>query len=160
MGSGLQTYEYDRKTDVDKNDDDKSRYVSDYVVPEEEEFAQFGDSHFGTIARHYLSKYLKGDLSIDTVYGFRKENIGTFMVGESPMTVEENFDVNVRGVTYEGSNGLWEFLTKTNIDRSLVTPHDVRSYKRVLHSMSEHLSEIKRVGLIKTIRCSMYRDVI
>ena len=94
------------------------------------------------------------------MYWFRKVNIGTFIVGESPMTVEVNSDVNVRGVTYEGSNGLWEFLTKTNIDRSLVTPHDVRSYKRVLHSMSEHLSEIKRVGLIKTIRCSMYRDVI
>jgi hypothetical protein len=103
---------------------------------------------------------LRGDLSIDTVYGFRKVNIGTFMVVESPLSVEENSDVNVRGVTYEGSDGLWEFLTKTNIDRSLVTPHDIRSYKRVLHSMSGHLSEIKRSGLTKTIRYSMYRDVI
>jgi hypothetical protein len=55
VDSGLQTYEYARKTDVDKNDDDESRYVGDYLVPEKEEFAQFDDSHFRTIARHYLS---------------------------------------------------------------------------------------------------------
>ena len=55
VDSGIQTYEYDRNSDVDKNDDDESRYVGDYLVPEKEEFAQFDDSHFRTIARHYLS---------------------------------------------------------------------------------------------------------
>jgi hypothetical protein len=36
--------------------------------------------------------------------------------------VDEAGDVTVRGVTYFGTAGLWELLTKTDVDRTLVTP--------------------------------------
>ena len=81
------------------------------------------------------------------------------MVGDSPLSAEENSDVNVRGVTYEGSDGLLEILTETNIDWPLVTPYDMRSYKSLLNSLSGHLRE-NLTGRIKTIQVSMHRDII
>jgi hypothetical protein len=54
------------------------------------------------------------------------------MIGDSPLTVDENGDVYILCVTYDGTEGLWELLTKMNFDQSLVTPYDMRSYKRIL----------------------------
>lgn len=41
---------------------------------------------------------------------------------DSSFSVEENSDFTVRCVKYDGTEGLWELLTMTNVDRSLVTP--------------------------------------
>jgi hypothetical protein len=84
---------------------------------------------------------VRGDRSIDTVYGIRRESDGTFMIGDSPLSVDENGDVTVRGETYEGTEGLWELLTKTKVNRSLFTPHEMRSYKLILESTSGHLND-------------------
>lgn len=84
---------------------------------------------------------MRGDRSIDTVYGIRRESDGTFMIGDSPLSVDENGDVTVRGETYEGTEGLWELLTKTKVNRSLFTPHEMRSYKLILESTSGHLND-------------------
>jgi hypothetical protein len=46
------------------------------------------------------------------------------MIGDSPLSVGENGNVTITGVSYEGTEGFWELLTKTNIDRSLITPYD------------------------------------
>ena len=82
------------------------------------------------------------------------------MIGDSPLTVDENGDVSLLGVTYEGTEGLWELLTKTNVDQSLVTPYDMRSYKRILESTNGHLSDNYASRHIKTIRGTKHRDVI
>ena len=113
VDTGIQTYD---------DDDDGPSFVNDYVMPEDEEIMQFGETHLGRIATRYLSRYVKGDRSIDKVYVFRRETNGPFMIGDSPLTVDENVDVSVLCVTYEGTEGLWELLTKTNVDHSLVTP--------------------------------------
>jgi hypothetical protein len=101
-------------------------------MPEDEDIARFGETHFGRIASRYLSHYASGDRSIDRVCGIRRETNGNFVIGDSPLSVDENGDVTVLGVTYDGTEGLWELLTRVNVDRSLVTPHDMRSYKHIL----------------------------
>jgi len=103
---------------------------------------------------------VRGDRSIDTVYGIRRDTNGTFMIGDSPLTVDENGYVSVLGVLYEGTVGLWELLTKMNVDQSLVKPYDMRSYKRILESTNGHLSDNDASGHIKTLRGPKYRDVI
>jgi hypothetical protein len=57
-------------------------------VSDEEEIARFGDANFGTIVNRYLPQYVRGICSIDTVYGFRGETYGTFMIGDSPFSVD------------------------------------------------------------------------
>jgi hypothetical protein len=74
--------------------------------------------------------------------------------------VDKNGDITILGVTYEGTKGLWELLTRVNVDRSLVKPYDVRSYKRILESTNGNLSYNDPSGHIKSIRGPKYRDVI
>jgi hypothetical protein len=57
---------------VDDVEDDNG-FVGDYVTPEDEEIARFGETHFGRIASRYLSQYARGDLSIDREYGNRRD---------------------------------------------------------------------------------------
>jgi len=113
------------------------------VLPEDEEVARY----FGTTSSHTLSQYARGDRSIDTVYGIRGETEGTFMIGDSTLMVDEN-QRELRGVMYERTKGLWELLTKMNIDSSLVPPHGLLSYKGILKSTSGNLFDNNRSGRI------------
>jgi hypothetical protein len=107
---GVQTNESDLALD-----DEENEFGGDYVIPKDDEIDD-------RIAARYLSLYRRGDRSIDKVYGIRREaERGTFSIRDSPLLIEENDDVTVLGVTYEGTEGLWELLTKTNVDRSIVT---------------------------------------
>jgi hypothetical protein len=94
------------------------------------------------------------------VYGIRREASGTFMIRDWPLSVDEKGDVTMLVMTYEGTEGLWEILTKTNIDRSLVTTNDMSSYKHILESKNGHLSDNDPSGHIKIFRSPKYRDVI
>ena len=72
------------------------------------------------------------------------------MIGDTQLTLDENSNVNVRDSSYEGTDVLWELLTKFNCDRSLVTPHDLRSYTRILESTSVQLNNNDRSEYIQT----------
>jgi hypothetical protein len=65
--------------------------------------------------------------------------------------VDENGNVSVLGLTYVGTEGLWELLTKTNVDQSLVTPYYMRSYKGILESTNGYFNDNDVSGHIKTI---------
>lgn len=66
------------------------------------------------------------------------------MIGDSPFEVDQ-------GVTYEGTEVLWELLIKKNVNRALVKPYVLKSYKRILESTSGHLSDKGSSGHIQTI---------
>jgi hypothetical protein len=83
------------------------------VEADEEVISRFGRTHFCQVACAYLSPYVRNSRTLDTVFGIRRdETDGTFMIGDSPVTVDEGGDVTVSGVTYEWTEGLWELLTK------------------------------------------------
>jgi hypothetical protein len=129
-------------------------------VPEDKEIARFVETHFWRIVILNLLQHVKGGRSIDTLYVIRRVTNGTFMIGDSPFSVDENGDVTLLGVTYEGTEGLWELLIKTNVDRSLVTPHAMRSYKRILESTNGQLKDNDYSEHIKTARGPRYIDVV
>lgn len=98
----------------------------------DDEISRFGRTHFGRVASAYLSPYVTNSRTLDTVLGIRRDDEGTFMIGDSPVTVDEGGDVTVAEVTYEGTEGLWELLTKKKVDRSLIMQADMNEYKRIL----------------------------
>jgi hypothetical protein len=57
---------------------------------------------------------VKGDRSIDTVYGIRRDTNGTIMIGVSPLSVDEN----------EGVKDLWELDLA---DMSSLTSHNIEN---------------------------------
>lgn len=63
VDTGVQTYESYRAAD----DDDGNGFLSDCVMSGVEEIAQFGETYFGRTATGYLSRYARGDRSINTV---------------------------------------------------------------------------------------------
>jgi hypothetical protein len=54
------------------------------------------------------------------------------MIGDSPVTVDEDGDVTVSGVTYEGTDGLWELLTKNKVEQLPIMQVHMNAYKRIL----------------------------
>ena len=49
---------------------------------------------------------MRGDLLIGTVYWMRRDSDGTFTIGVSTLTVDENSNVTVRGVMNEDTDAL------------------------------------------------------
>ena len=82
------------------------------------------------------------------------------MIGNSPLSIEENSEVTVGCETYEGSEWLRKLITLTNVDRSLVMFFDMTTYERIRESTSGILSYNVQSEHIKTVRMLKYRNVI
>ena len=134
----------------------------DYFVPGEElrEIEEHLTSRVGKVASEYLSPYVHNRRYLDTEFGIRREDDGTFMIGNSPVTVDENGNINIHGETYRGTLGLWELLTKKNVNQSLVTKKDLGTYKKILELTNEHLENNESFNKIKTTRGTKYKTVI
>jgi hypothetical protein len=61
-----------------------------------------GREQYGEVAGAYLSR----GKSLDTQYCIRKESDGTFMIGDSVVTVDGDSDVWIKGQHFKGTPGL------------------------------------------------------
>jgi hypothetical protein len=80
---------------------------------------QYGRRYFGAIASPYLSPYIHNMRYLDIVFRIRKEKDGTIMIGNFRVEVDEDRKVHIRGQMYKGTRGLWELLTRKNVNRAL-----------------------------------------
>ena len=127
----------------------------------EETISRFRRTHFGQVASAYLSPYVRNSRTLDTVFGIRRdETYGTFMIGDSSVMVDEVDDVTESGVIYEGTEGLWELLTKKKVDHSLIMPADMNACKRIFESTEGHLRDNASLNNYKTTRGPKYRNAI
>ena len=92
----------------------------------------FGNRHFGKIARTYVTSYLYNRAFLDTDFGIPKDADGQFRIGKSSIEIEENSDVFVEGNTYSGRPGLFELLTRQKVNKSLITTKDLKNYRCIL----------------------------
>jgi len=101
LDTAIQTDKFYRTVDLDNDDEVGNAFVGDCVLAADEEiaFAQFGETHYGRIATCYLSQYVRGDRSIDTVNGIRRQTNGTSMTGDSPLLLHENIDFTLLGAS-------------------------------------------------------------
>ena len=70
-------------------------------------YKHYGMAHFGETASPYLTAYLYNRRFLDKDYGIRKEEDGTFMLGNSPVSVDAQSNVIVHDKLYRGTTGLW-----------------------------------------------------
>lgn len=125
-----------------------------------ENVRRFGRTHFGPLASPYLTPYLYNKRFLDKVFGIRREEDGTFMIGDSPVAVDDRSDITVQGKRYKGTPGLWEVLTRKNVKHSITTTHDLKTYKRILELSSGHLENHDPSGNIKTTRGTKFKEVV
>ena len=71
-------------------------------------------------------------------YSIRRDD-NTLMIGNSDIIADENRDIKIRRKRFRGTNGLWEILTRKNINMYVVTTSDLKQYKHILEMTNAHL---------------------
>ena len=63
----------------------------------EEQVSVLDSENFGEVARTYLRPYQYNARSLDKQYGILREDNGSFMIGDSVLTVEDTTDIRING---------------------------------------------------------------
>jgi len=135
---------------VDDDDDDDVEDAGNYEAVDEDVRA-FGRRNFGAIASPYLTPYLYNRRFLDKQYGIRRDG-GTFMIGNSAVTVDDTSDITVNDKRFRGTKGLWELLTRKKVDTKLISTNDLKRYKNILEMTSAHLVGYEPGGDIQISR--------
>ena len=113
----------------------------------------------GPVASPYLMPYVYKRRFLDTQYGVRKEG-NTFMIGDSPVLVDTSGDVTIKDRLFRGTKGLWELLTRKNVNTAAIIKDDIKSYKKILTMTNAHLTQYQPDGNINITRGRKFWEFI
>jgi len=94
----------------------KQGYIDDEVTEEEEE------GNVGRVAspsRRFLN----------TLYAIRRDD-EQLIIGDSPVFMGTDDNVTIKGSVFIGTEGLWELLTRKNVNTQLISKGDLKTYKK------------------------------
>jgi len=95
------------------------------------------------------------------MYKHLGENVGdSFMIGDSAILVDTDSDITIKGQEFRGTKGLWELLTRKNVNRKHIKTDDLKKYKKILVLTNAHLTDYKPGGDIQVTRGPKFHDVI
>jgi len=100
-------------------------------VPGETTVKAFSEQQFGAMASPYIATYVFRTGILDKDFCMRRD-YGTFRIGDSTVEIDRNSVVIVQGVSYKGTRGLFELLTRKKVDRSFITDSDMKVYRAIL----------------------------
>ena len=92
----------------------------------EPDVAEFSTKHLGSVASPYVSSYAFRARNVDKDLGIRRKVDGTFKIGTSTVEIDPQSNVYVEGKMFEGTPGLFELLTRKNVNHSLVFTNDLK----------------------------------
>jgi hypothetical protein len=126
---------------------------------EKEEVSDSDTKKFGELASPYISPYVYKRSFLDATYGIRQ--IGdSFMIGDSPVDVDENSDVHIKKQVFPTTKGLWELLTRKRVNKKLITAKDLKQYKKILELTNAHLEGYDRDANINVTTGLKFKEVI
>jgi len=96
---------------------------------------------------------------LDTQYGIRKVG-DSFMIGDSAILVDTDSDITIKGQEFRGTKGLWDLLTRKNVNRKHITTDDLKKYKKILVLTNAHLTDYQPGGDIQVTRGLKFHDII
>ncbi len=85
------------------------------------------------------SPYLNKIRFLDEQYGIRRDG-NTFMTGNATVIADEKGDITIGGTRFRGTRGLWEILTRKNVNSDVITNSDLKAYTRLLELTNAHLA--------------------
>jgi hypothetical protein len=95
----------------------------------------------------------------DKQYGIQKE--GTALIfGNSVVDLDKPGVITVKGKQFKLARGLWELLTRNDVNTGTISPNDMQRYKIILKLTNAHLSVYEPDGNIKMSRRVKYVKVI
>lgn len=114
----------------------------------------------GDVAGRYLAPYLHSPRATDNVFGIYKDKrANDFKIGNSKIEIDNN-KLLLHDRWYKPSVGLWELLSRKNVDKNLVTKKDLETYKEILKLTNGHLQNHESFGKIKSSRGKKYKEII
>jgi hypothetical protein len=137
------SFETSSKVEIESDNDVDATEVSP------EHVRTFGRENFGELASPYLTPYVYNKRFLDKQYGIPKEADGTFMIVNAPLSVENDSNITIYGKHPNGTRGLWELVTRKNVNKSVVTAHDMKTYKSNLQLTNAHLEGFEPSGNIQ-----------
>ena len=96
---------------------------------------------------------------LDEQYGIRRDG-NTHMIGNAAVTADEMGDISIGGTRFKGTRGLWELLTRKNVNSHMITKSDLNAYKRILVLTNTLLVGYEPGGDIQISRGVKYPKVI
>ena len=113
--------------DDDDGVDDDVDVVAGGLV--EKDAKEYDREKFGAVAGSYLTPFIYKRGFLDTQYGISKDS-GTFMIGNSPLTVDDDSDITIKGKHFRGTQGLWELLTRRMVQWDIITTDDLKALRK------------------------------
>lgn len=113
----------------------------------------------GVLTRKYLMKMLH-DIPKGRqyhVYGARMDNDG-IMIGDAPLEIDEEDNLNIKGKIYPGSQGLFELIFKSTPIK--YAPRDLKMFKDILKLTNAHRKNYSSNLPVYRNSSKKYRNVI
>ena len=96
---------------------------------------------------------------LDEQYGTRRDG-NIVMIGSAAVVANEKDDITIGGKRFSGTKGLWELLTRKNLNSDVITNSDIKAYKCILELTNAHLAGYEPGGDIQISRRAKYAKVI
>jgi len=139
-----------------REDDDHHHHDDGFL---EENAKRFGRENVGSEASPYLMPYVYKRRFLDTQYGIRKDG-DKFKIGNSPVLVDQDGDITIKENEFRGSEGLWNLLTRMNMNKEHVTADELTKYKKILLLTNAHLEGYDPACAINVGRGKKFRESI
>jgi hypothetical protein len=120
---------------------------------------EYAVQNYGVVASPYVKPYFSRDRRVDTRYWLRREG-SNFMIGDSKVLNTEDSDLAIKCRHSEGTQVLWELLTRNSVDRKVITESDLEKNKSILELTNVHLEGYAPGGDITVIRGPKFNNVI
>ena len=82
------------------------------------------------------------------------------MIGYVAFIADEKGDITIGGKRFRGTRGLWELLTRKNVNSDVITNSDLKEYKRIVEMTNAHMAGYEPGGEIQISRGAKYVKVI
>ena len=66
------------------------------------------------------------------------------MIGDSSIGVDTDGAITIKDRMFKGSKGLWELLTRKNVNTEFITKDDLKTYEKKLIMTNGHLTTSAR----------------
>jgi hypothetical protein len=102
----------------------------------------------------------KREIQLNSAFGvYRDTTDGSFKIGSSKFNYNDTH-VFVDDDRFKATEGLWELLTKSKPNKSMVTPLDLEAYKQILLQSNAHRANYSPRGKIRANRGLKYTQFI
>jgi len=108
---------------IERGDDDEGEDVGVEDPRAKPHVLEFGAKTLGELASPYVSPYLYESKRrfLDTECGIRRVG-DEFMIGDSRVDVDRDGNIHIKEVEFPATKGLWELLTRKNVNKNSLPP--------------------------------------